>query len=458
MRFPLTNPDFDPEAQVGSSDGDDSSDVEGGIDDGRQHYIDVGKSALRRPRPALGPQYAGVSVGRKSMDEDQDEDDPFSRGLDGDSSDEDDEIEKNSASASLSDDGEEEPDMDEDMSETDNAEKSQLLASREDSTRERSAMAQDDAVLSSKLLQSSKGDAEKGRAVKKQKTTFDSLLNSRIKLQKALVGTNTLIGTEHGELHENLARAKNALEAAETAAWAYWSSISNLRDQMIAARTGEKRKRASYDHDTPVERLWRHTQEQEESFNRHRKVTLQKWSAKTESTPALPDRSVTSRSANQTPIIDAIQEHLSDRERLFKRAHTPRSCAPLQLANGVTVDEKIYDDADFYGLLLKELLEQKNQDSMAAANVEVNFDVRREAKARKNIDTKASKGRKLRYTVHEKLQNFMAPEDRGSWGERKADELFGNLFGRRMALGDEQESEYGTDALGEEDGLLLFRR
>jgi protein AATF/BFR2 len=76
------------------------------------------------------------------------------------------------------------------------------------------------------------------------------------------------------------------------------------------------------------------------------------------------------------------------------------------------------------------------------------------------VDTRASKGRKLRYTIHEKLQNFMAPEDRGAWGERQADELFGSLFGRRMGLGEEMEKD-DEDMGDEEDlaeqSLLLFK-
>lgn len=83
---------------------------------------------------------------------------------------------------------------------------------------------------------------------------------------------------------------------------------------------------------------------------------------------------------------------------------------------------------------------------------------RREARVKKRVDTKASKGRKLRYTVHEKLQNFMAPEDRGTWGERQVDELFGGLLGRRVGLGKgEREGEDGGDGDGEEEGLRLFR-
>jgi len=65
----------------------------------------------------------------------------------------------------------------------------------------------------------------------------------------------------------------------------------------------------------------------------------------------------------------------------------------------------------------------------------------------------------MRYTVHEKLQNFMAVEDRGTWAERAADELFGSLFGARMGLGedDEEEVQEEQEDEGEEAGLMMFR-
>ena len=72
----------------------------------------------------------------------------------------------------------------------------------------------------------------------------------------------------------------------------------------------------------------------------------------------------------------------------------------------------------------------------------------------KMVDTKASKGRKMRYTVHEKLQNFMAPEDRGTWGERQRDELFGGLFGRRVGLGEDEDVQSDEDDAGIEGGGL----
>ena len=55
----------------------------------------------------------------------------------------------------------------------------------------------------------------------------------------------------------------------------------------------------------------------------------------------------------------------------------------------------------------------------------------------------------MRYTVHEKLQNFMAPVDLGGWGERQRRELFGGLFGGRVVLG-EDEGDEGVGMDGED--------
>lgn len=48
-------------------------------------------------------------------------------------------------------------------------------------------------------------------------------------------------------------------------------------------------------------------------------------------------------------------------------------------------------------------------------------------KQRKAVDRRASKGRKIRYHVHEKLVNFMTPVDLEA--PQFAAQLFGNLFG-----------------------------
>lgn len=452
--------DFDPEQDDIRDDEDDSntSDEDNEFD-GREHYVDVGKSKLRKPKEvALGPQYRGSKVGREELDSDEEGDDPFEKGFDEEESDEEgldgDEVSNEDEDMA---DGTDDTDLSED--EEDEKKKAGISAKpigKEDLEDLKKGLKQ---YTGKSLSQANQEEAEKGRAVKRQRTAFDSLLNTRMKLQKSLIASNTIVGTSSDRIENEKENAQQALEAAETAAFNLWNSLNSFREDIIAARTGKKRKRSTFSIETPTEDLWKHFQAHEAESRPIRDGVLKKWSQKASGQTTQSNR-INQNAATQTPIVDSIKEQLTNPERLIKRAQAPRSCAPLQLSKRITTDEKIYDDADFYGLLLKELLEQKSADSVAASNIDLGFQMKREAKTKRNVDTKASKGRKLRYTVHEKLQNFMVPEDRTKWGERQADELFGSLFGQRLGLkedgeSEDEEMEDGID--GEEAGMLMFR-
>lgn len=459
--------DFDPEADVPESDSDASGDddLEEKNAGAREHYAPVGKSKLRQPKEvALGPQYTGSRVTRDAVEDDE-EDDPFARGFDEEDSEDDlqDDDEQGSDEEDEDEDGTDDTDM---SDEEDGGVDLEPKDEEHDRAELRKMMAAEQKAVAADISAANKQDAEKGRAVKRQRTTFDSLLNTRIKLQKSLVATNTLVAPTDEGYESQISEAQDALDAAETAAYNLWSSLTAFRDELTTARTGEKRKRPTFSAKTSIDKLWSYTQEQEEQALPQRNTVLQKWSVKARGVTAQPQTGRLNNTSQQATIIDVLNEHLTAPDRLLKRAHTPRSCAPVQLAAKVSEDPKIYDDADFYGLLLKELLEAKSEGSTAAANLDLSNmnSMRREAKTKRNVDTKASKGRKMKFNVHEKLQNFMAPEDRGKWGERQTDELFGSLFGQRMGLGenlDEDEVEMGDgekDAADEEAGLMMFRR
>lgn len=51
------------------------------------------------------------------------------------------------------------------------------------------------------------------------------------------------------------------------------------------------------------------------------------------------------------------------------------------------------------------------------------------SKMKKNVDTKSTKGRKLRFVILPKLVNFMAPHPYNSWSQQAETELFSSLFG-----------------------------
>eukprot|EP00955_Chlamydomonas_euryale_P090776 364569-Chlamydomonas_euryale.AAC.30 len=91
--------------------------------------------------------------------------------------------------------------------------------------------------------------------------------------------------------------------------------------------------------------------------------------------------------------------------------------------------EHSYDDGEFYQQLLREFLTREGAAAGGGGAA-----ARAGAKRRKVVDRRASKGRKIRYHVHEKLVSFMAPAP----GELPAfaEQLFANLFGSRAALAD----------------------
>lgn len=308
--------------------------------------------------------------------------------------------------------------------------------------------------LAGPTVSSARLDVEKGIAIQKQRKTYDELLNLRIRLQKALVAVNTFPTLEDEAEHTS-----EPYEAAEEAAVNLLNTISNLKERFgPVSKAGSKRKR-ELDSSMSNQAIWEHLQADEPGFLRFRRDRLEKWSKKVQSATVTTTSGLSSR--NKT-LVDALDEQLDDpTSRLVKRTRVARSCAPAQAAKRVTEDEQIYDDADFYQQLLKELVEQRTIDTAGdqiSAVPSVMLTAAGSAKTRKNVDRKASKGRKMRFTVHEKLQNFMAPEDRRTWEQGAADRLFGTLFGQKMELDENHSEEEDMEELqAQADGLRLFR-
>lgn len=301
---------------------------------------------------------------------------------------------------------------------------------------------------------SNRADVEKGMAIQKQRKIYDGLLNLRIRLQKALVAVNTLPTVE-----DEPEAGSEPYEAAEEAAIKLLDTISSLRTNLTGPqRAGDKRK-WELAPSMPSEAIWARLQEEESSSVDFRRSRLEKWSRKVQSVNVNAQRGLSQRDKT---VVDVLEEQLADPEsRLVKRTRVPRSCAPAQASRKISEDAQVYDDADFYQLLLKELVDQRTVET-ATAQVggvpTVMLTAAKDAKTRKQVDRKASKGRKMCFTVHDKLQNFMAPEDRRTWEQDAIDGLFATLFGRRMELNEDDSSDDEmVEADAEEEGLRLFR-
>ncbi|KAL2012435.1 hypothetical protein VTN00DRAFT_5153 [Thermoascus crustaceus] len=490
--------DEDEEGESGEDD-EDEEDVDGLEDEDEDDDEDDEESdASDAFRKSAKAKANGVKsrAGKKARFADEDE---SVDGMDTDESDSDEGGEDGSEGSEGFDD-EDEDDDESDLSDEDKDEALDLPKSKESSEREelRRLMATDQKTIAATISQAAKADAAKGMAVKQQRSTFDALLNTRIKLQKGLTAINELpaAAKEADSIDEE------AIRSAESAALALWSTLEELRHTLADAQAkdpSKKRKRpAPVSPTASSASLWKRMTELESESLAHRRAILDKWSLKVRGSSAtLPNARGkllgTSTGSAQQTITAVLDAHVASEisgERAAKRSRREN------LSNGTTngtsenePTEPIYDDTLFYQSLLRDLVEQRMSSSDAITNGVDALHIQlptstasasgrtgstihpvtgmRKDKVKRAVDTKASKGRKMRYNVHEKLQNFMAPEDRGTWTSRAREEFFASLLGKTASgmLGEDSEEENGvkgnagddSDEDAEEGGLRLFR-
>jgi protein AATF/BFR2 len=112
-------------------------------------------------------------------------------------------------------------------------------------------------------------------------------------------------------------------------------------------------------------------------------------------------------------LFDQMDIALADEDRLIEKSRMLVSESKRmnkEKETSATHDLEVYDDRIFYSMLLKSFITSTtdaNTGSMRAADLEALRKYKRNKSS--NVDRKASKGRKLRYVVHEKLTNFMFP-------------------------------------------------
>ena len=331
-------------------------------------------------------------------------------------------------------------------------------------------------TLASSLSQAASVDARKGVAVKKQYLTFDRLLDARIKLQKGFAASNELTRDDIAFGSE----ADEALQKAQNAALQLYNTIDSFRYSLASISGSEsvskKRKRSA--HATNLDDLdtvWASLQEVEHQIISSRRTTIDKWSNKAKASD--PTRGATNGKSTfldptandkltavlDTYIINEQDKYFRSQTNEVEDIGSGDEGQPRDLNQNLSK----YDDALFYQSLLRDLITTRSATSSTNVSLPIVPQKLHPSGNRQNKnvkDTKASKGRKIRYTVHEKLQNFMAAEgdtgrDTAMWTERGKDEFFGSLFGQDKALAEDENEDMRDEETGdaaEVEALRLF--
>ncbi|KAJ3080561.1 hypothetical protein HK102_002967 [Quaeritorhiza haematococci] len=431
-------------------------------------------------------------------------------------------------------DEQDEDEDDDDDEEDDDEEESAMAHQSASLNQELAELEKEEKKLAKSMSQSAQNDIEKGRHVRNQMAVFEQMLDLRIHLQRVLsianqfpkyqvhsafmatddeaddenqiIDTVNLASTELCTLVQDLISLRmSLLEKHDTLKSDLHSKLSERlktpkrkRHESVEGENGDDesqaegaQKRARH----MVEDYWADVSALDDAFSSYRDQTIEKWNAKIQMASAGAFGLQKKFKAINQSVLTQVKNVLSDRERLLKRTRlnrsdlrslgepreqgqssTDESQQPQQESetsaqqNFNKLDSEIYDDGDFYQMLLKEFIEARISDTddpiaLGIKNVQLRLLQQEQKKKRKaNVDTKASKGRKIRYHVLEKLQNFMAPQPAGTWHEEMAEELFKGLFGvfsgdAAAAESSVADGKEGGDANGIKptmDGFKIF--
>ncbi|AMD19214.1 HBR313Wp [Eremothecium sinecaudum] len=472
-----------------SSDGEDS-----GLE--KEHYVAVGRSKLRQqqePVALKNEKYNGVKGVRKALYDSEDEDEEEEE-QDEEEQDEEENSDGSDAVSMPSDSDEvesasEQSQEDEDAQSEDQSEEGEFVEDDEGTKVKREKMAQlvqkEVNQAMNKLSESIQRDALKAYAVLGQSKFFDNIIDTRIKLQKALNAANQLPLSKE--------TWKSQLDEENTALLAESQKLlKKVMNQCIALRAEFQNKdqinQPEYKYDSSKKRtLDQYCKESENldsQLKTYRSAILNRWSVKIASTSGKAALNSSKFKAVNQPADVQVENQLADLPRLLKRTRMNRRqitplgfekdfeagklthMGPVDEAGSDAEDENdldipknydprrkensvfdtselpyIFDDEDFYRVLLNDLVDKKIANAQQGSGPHIAITSRSQDKLKKNVDTKASKGRKLNFAIQESITNYEAPVNGGyKWSDEQIDEFFAGLLGQRINF-DENVSE-----------------
>lgn len=285
------------------------------------------------------------------------------------------------------------------------------------------------------LKQSRDDDVARGQAVKHQKALWDKTLEMRFLLQKAFSTSNKLpkepTKSRFCSHDQEIEQAYvDLLDSSKQTLGCMLELQEALLEKNQAAKGANDKLPDSNGEDDE----WLEVQKVQTRITPFRNTEIDKWQRKTQVTTGAAALKGKLHAFNQN-ISDQVAGYMRDPSRMINRMYLlksdvgvfgERAAEPATTVEGKSVegDAELIDDSEFYHQLLKEFLESCDSGASESAFYALR---KKQHKKRKLVDRRASKSRKIRYSVHEKLANFMAPVPMTL--PPMASKLFENLFG-----------------------------
>ncbi|TIA71414.1 hypothetical protein E3P91_02543 [Wallemia ichthyophaga] len=257
--------------------------------------------------------------------------------------------------------------------------------------------------LQESLQYSQNLDKQRGLAVIAQLQAYDKLLEMRIGIQKAVNQVNVICADEDNDF---VTGNEDDIQSTLSSLNELTESLFSIREKFIKYDSNTSippRKRVRLDdtiisNDSTIKEYPQ--QAAQDSFNLANSYE-----------PHLIDTLKTTSnkvSLASTKGFSAVSKDAwSQVEDVMRELPKLRGRVGVRRGNNATTGQfeaEVFDDGDFYQTLLKEIIESKTGEANPEQPLKPNKN-----KVKKDIDTRATKGRKIKYNVHDKLQNFMVP-------------------------------------------------
>ncbi|KAJ3524227.1 hypothetical protein NMY22_g11097 [Coprinellus aureogranulatus] len=377
--------DFDPESLDDQE--DDGGPQKVGSSAAQEHYVEVGPSSLRTLTDSVSdPKYDGVRTSRQELlEEDETSDEAEEEGSPQVARDDDEgsegEFEGFGAEGPWSASEEEGGGGDESEGSQD-AQRAIVhpMAQRSPPpappNRRSPKPDQADGDLATALKASREADRRKGKAVSKQIALWDGLLDSRIRLQKAVVAANRLPEPSRMGLYQEDEGCTEALLKLSEEALGLVGDLCELQRRLFST-TGTSpppKKRRKLDSEVSIPSVLHDLEEAskeaadfEQAYHSHLVPTLSKWSTKIQAVAPsvlLPSNKGTFSKGKQAPksAVQLVDETLLDHAHLLSRTQLRRAPGsrvgkvPVEDSQETKEDVEVFDDTDFYQKMLRAIM------------------------------------------------------------------------------------------------------
>ncbi|KOC63534.1 Protein AATF [Habropoda laboriosa] len=288
-----------------------------------------------------------------------------------------------------------------------------------------------------------KDEIEKGNSVRSQLKLWESLLEIRIKLQKCLTTSNQM---PQYDIYKDLKMDPQYMKAVDETKNKLKLLLNNILQlqYFLLKQYSETKKLYTKNFNENIFKKKLKLDNYEKILNNshksyvdYRNSVIQKWNEKTRVASGKLNKGTSETTLKQ------IEFALNEKEKLRKRSRL--KCSEYKIVGKIEAtdniegrriqeyDNEVYDDDDFYHQLLRDLIEYKSSDitdPIPLSKQWIQLQNMR-SKIKRKIDTKATKGRKIRYNIHNKLVNFMAPIiTNDAWTDHAKNDLYSSLFGK----------------------------